>query len=264
MDPQAKMFSCVLGNLHIQLYFLRAWWISITEDKWFIIYCIFQVKLSFLMVGHTHEDIDQMFSRLAVGLHGKAVCTLEDLQDSISRSYTPQPITDHLTNLWDYRSLAVNGGISLTGHSQPHCFRLTKKDDRVIMGTKAWSLNCQPYKELDVTELAESFTANPDPAVTAQSTKFMDNVERLRADIPKWQSAGKMSEIETDWWLNHLDQEVDPSDLPDIPLVTSLPTYARNARPSHSQAESVMARSLQNHIDSLSKEVNVSLRRRRS
>ena len=36
-----------------------------------------QIQMSFLMVGHTHEDIDQVFSRVSAHLKKNSVYTLE-------------------------------------------------------------------------------------------------------------------------------------------------------------------------------------------
>ena len=36
-----------------------------------------QVKINFLMVGHTHEDIDQFFSKIRDFLLKHNVCTLD-------------------------------------------------------------------------------------------------------------------------------------------------------------------------------------------
>ena len=36
-----------------------------------------QIQLSFLMVGHTHEDIDQVFSRVSEHLAKNSVYTIE-------------------------------------------------------------------------------------------------------------------------------------------------------------------------------------------
>ena len=46
------------------------------------------VEVSFLPVGHTHEDIDQMFSRIAVYLRTHDCFCREDLRDAIRASYT--------------------------------------------------------------------------------------------------------------------------------------------------------------------------------
>jgi hypothetical protein len=62
-----------------------------------------KVIVSFLPVGHTHEDIDQFFSRLCVGLRGKDALCWQDLADLIKQAYmTPQggkPSVDRLTNV---------------------------------------------------------------------------------------------------------------------------------------------------------------------
>lgn len=36
------------------------------------VFCCFKVKVNFLVVGHTHEDIDQLFSKVAeeINAHG--------------------------------------------------------------------------------------------------------------------------------------------------------------------------------------------------
>ena len=76
------------------------------------------------MVGHTHEDVDQMFSRVSVHLANEAVPTLPLLHKLVEEAYHPQPIVHHLDNLWDYRDLGVQGRVHLTGHGSPHLFKL--------------------------------------------------------------------------------------------------------------------------------------------
>lgn len=70
---------------------------------------IFQhIKLSFLMVGHTHEDVDQMFSRVSVNIARKSVPTLPILQDLARDAYHPVPNVQHLENIWDYRQMGIS------------------------------------------------------------------------------------------------------------------------------------------------------------
>lgn len=45
-----------------------------------------EVELSFLPVGHTHEDIDAFFSRIAAQIRSKKCLTLDDLRDRILKS----------------------------------------------------------------------------------------------------------------------------------------------------------------------------------
>ncbi|CAG2221775.1 PHF20 [Mytilus edulis] len=53
-----------------------------------------QIKLSFLMVGHTHEDVDQFFSRISVKCHQQAAVTRPDLHQLISTSAENKRLRD--------------------------------------------------------------------------------------------------------------------------------------------------------------------------
>ena len=58
---------------------------------------IFQkVKVGFLLVGHTHDHIDQMFSRFSVTLRRKEVGSLPSLIECIKKSYMLEPTFDVL------------------------------------------------------------------------------------------------------------------------------------------------------------------------
>ena len=44
-----------------------------------VLVCYIQIKINFLMVGHTHEIIDQVFSRLGVQIKNQNILTLEGM-----------------------------------------------------------------------------------------------------------------------------------------------------------------------------------------
>jgi hypothetical protein len=60
-----------------------------------------QIILSFLPVGHTHEDIDQVFSRLAVYLDCHDAFNVAQLHDAIKRSYQSREGHRAITGHWD-------------------------------------------------------------------------------------------------------------------------------------------------------------------
>jgi hypothetical protein len=53
---------------------------------------IFQkVKFGFLLVGHTHDHIDQMFRCFSITLKRKKVGILPSLIECIKKTYIPEP-----------------------------------------------------------------------------------------------------------------------------------------------------------------------------
>ena len=55
-----------------------------------------EIVVSFLQVGHTHIDIDQVFSRFAVYLRKHNAFTLEQMSATIRQAYTPTPFVNNL------------------------------------------------------------------------------------------------------------------------------------------------------------------------
>ncbi|CAM6082336.1 unnamed protein product [Calypogeia fissa] len=54
---------------------------------------VFQtITLSFLMVGHTHEDVDALFSRVGVKIHNREVSTLHSMMAEVWQCESSNPI----------------------------------------------------------------------------------------------------------------------------------------------------------------------------
>ncbi|KAL3701108.1 hypothetical protein R1sor_019130 [Riccia sorocarpa] len=61
-----------------------------------------KVKIGFLLVGHTHDQIDQMFSRFSVRLRREKCFTLPSLVETIEAAYKPKPKVIMLKETWDF------------------------------------------------------------------------------------------------------------------------------------------------------------------
>lgn len=61
-----------------------------------------KVKISFLLVGHTHENIDQLFSRFAVALRKADVWTMDDLASIGRKCFTPAPLVTFVEAGYDW------------------------------------------------------------------------------------------------------------------------------------------------------------------
>ena len=63
------------------------------------------IEVSFLPVGHTHEGIDQFFSRIAMYLHYHNAITESQLLEAVANSMIPNPIVlkfDNIANMKQY------------------------------------------------------------------------------------------------------------------------------------------------------------------
>ena len=62
-----------------------------------------KVKVGFLLVGYTHDHIDQMFSHFERTLRRKKVRSLPSLIEMIRKAYHPEPVVQKLEETVDMR-----------------------------------------------------------------------------------------------------------------------------------------------------------------
>ena len=83
-----------------------------------------KIKVSFLMVGHTHEDVDQMFSRFSTYLRRTNAFTMDELTNAFEKSYSPMPTAILLENVPDYCRWLHPEIEDMCFHSKPHVFQV--------------------------------------------------------------------------------------------------------------------------------------------
>ncbi|KAL3679369.1 hypothetical protein R1sor_022325 [Riccia sorocarpa] len=89
------------------------------------------LEVNFLMVGHTHEDVDALFSKVSAQTINKDVLTLPALMAEIWDSETMHPMPLLLEEVADYKRYMDSFLRPLIGHSQPLGFRFQ------------WQIMCQ-------------------------------------------------------------------------------------------------------------------------
>lgn len=114
------------------------------KNKYMLAYChwlvanqVFRsITMSFLPVGHTHEDIDQMFSTFVVGMsHEPRVATVPQFVQNLSKWYTiPQqrPIATFLYEAWSFKAWFEPYIRAVCGTSQPHAFRFERSAEGAV------------------------------------------------------------------------------------------------------------------------------------
>ena len=92
-----------------------------------------KIKVGFLLVGHTHDQIDQMFSTFSRRLGRNDAFTLEEMMSIVKESYTPRPEVCHLKETYDFRRFTQGGPSEeccikkLNDFSFQHQFLIKKK-----------------------------------------------------------------------------------------------------------------------------------------
>src|SRR5450759_2709159 len=67
-----------------------------------------KIKVGFLLVGHTHDQIDQMFSRFSTKLNKQRAFRLDSLEEIIVDSYTPKPEIIFVDEVADFKKFVTD------------------------------------------------------------------------------------------------------------------------------------------------------------
>jgi len=101
------------------------------------------VQINFLVVGHTHEDIDQFFSKISKkikmsgceSLQGLYLCVALlllcifalDLMKRIQESCKARPVCQILDGVWDFKDWMKPFLGKIENHSKYHAFKFSKR-----------------------------------------------------------------------------------------------------------------------------------------
>jgi hypothetical protein len=130
------------------------------KNKYMLAYChwlvankvFHSITMSFLPVGHTHEDVDQMFSGFVSGMHKQPhVNTVEDFIAGLCTWYTVpqlQPIPIFLYEVWSIKSWLEPYLCAVKGTSKPGIFKFELSNDGcVLMSTKDYASTTSGWHE---------------------------------------------------------------------------------------------------------------------
>ena len=173
-----------------------------------------KVKMSFLPVGHTHDDVDQFFSKINSVVTRRNIMTIQDLHAAVKESFLPTPTCTHLDNMgmfvpWFLPLIEKN----ISGHTKPRCF-LFKRSGEGKVG-HFYRQNMQTRKLEDPTcwyptnsvsgyiLFVEDFDAVDMSNVFRVPYKPID-LPMLRTTVESLKNV--MNEEEEAWWENLLEE----------------------------------------------------------
>jgi hypothetical protein len=162
-----------------------------------------EVVLSFLMVGHTHEDIDQLFSIITYKLMQRDLISPESMGKlcvSALRSAGHTNVHFEILSFQhDYKAwLTPALDVYLKGYTKPHVFSFsgTKTDSgaiRVRMRYKHWH-RCLKWYPLAVPEGSED--SGDIPGATDEDEEKEDNeVDHDKETVKPWEETDELKEL---------------------------------------------------------------------
>jgi hypothetical protein len=169
-----------------------------------------KVKISFLPIGHTHDDCDQCFSCLNKKFKTVDMMTLDDLTATCKEAYKDQPEVVHLSNMANWTSLLEPIlAKHVAGISKPRCFRVQRDAQGVVRHHYRQNMQTSKRLEEDCWYPANSpgyrlITEPPDLShlVNVPFKPVDENeLKDVEAMATPYMSAGQQR-----WWHDTIDQ----------------------------------------------------------
>ena len=148
----------------------------------------FQVHLSFLIVGHTHEDVDAGFSKISEKLRRNDAETLDSLIDLL-----PKPAL--LDQLFDFKAWVDPYFSIIEAISEPLHYKINRVADSVKVYCKG--LHNQEWITMDYMVLSQKPKGKP-KTVRPDFTKF--NFDKMLKQINTIRHMFKGGEQTLMWW----------------------------------------------------------------
>eukprot|EP00873_Tetraselmis_striata_P006281 jgi/Tetstr1/426545/TSEL_016843.t1 len=179
------------------------------------------IHLVFLPVGHTHERVDKIFSRISLALSRSSAYTIEAFLDLVAKAFSPTPEIAELSFSLDFSEwLRPHFQDHIQDISKPHKFEFTLDDAAASGGslrTALWS-NTPLSEPVQIVKSAPTGTPEiragrpllyalcdkkkPD-AVKVQ--RYLDDFKKVRSYITDLAVQWHFSPVERESWKNLLD-----------------------------------------------------------
>lgn len=156
------------------------------------------IHLGFLMVGHTHEDIDAMFSRFSEKLRTSQVYTFGNLMETFMKCSCCAPVPYLMQEIPDFKRFIdgylCDGPETLIGHKKPLQFRFFLRDGipimQYMMNPRAKTWLPQDGIELwkrDANGIPMLPTGNPSPLPLSDTIKDQEYIcQGIKKYIEWW------------------------------------------------------------------------------
>ena len=199
-----------------------------------------KIKLNFLPKGHTHNDVDQLFSIIANRLKYKDIYTLPDLVREC-KEVLPSATFLHLSEVASFSTL-LEGHLfkGINGHTKPRCFLIKRDQDGVVRHKYRMQVQTEKKKNEDCWMPVNApgyrvLQTIPDEEKLKRVTKKLCDLEALTKTLDTIRSF--LSTDQLKWWEDTL-QRFKEEDETGCPTCQKLRMVQKvNARSKHDSDE---------------------------
>ena len=162
-------------------------------------------------MGHTHENIDQMFSCVARRLAKNDAHTLEALKEQIKVSYTPPVLVEELSSLFEIKAWMENSINNISGHVHQHVFKIQNNNGNSKLFYKKWSTSPVWLPDGGISLI--STIPRGVPKLVKPNTLGGMSLDKLEMDLPKYTM--KLKDSEMVWWREFITRQRNRHQQPD-------------------------------------------------
>ena len=146
----------------------------------------------YLLVGHTHNSLDQTFAYLGGALRNRDHLSIEEMFEVLQSHMSNPPLWQHLRDIYQWRAAQPSylASTHIRGISTPHHVRIFKcRDGSIGLQHKRWVTDnmwsptvclCRPHQVADLKNLwPEQVKVGWKPGFEASALRFLDKLEKL-------------------------------------------------------------------------------------
>lgn len=128
-----QLDNCYRENKNVYILSFLEWMVQLGIFK--------KIRLSFMVVGHTHCDIDQLHSVWIKWLNNHSCDTPGDLSLHMTEIFQKKtPTCQFVPVVYDFKEWFIHHIQPTGGHSEPHCFKIAKdSNEKVCLWYKFFS-----------------------------------------------------------------------------------------------------------------------------
>lgn len=163
-----------------------------------------KVKVNFLLVGHTHENIDQMFSRVSIALRTVDCLTLNQLMECARSSMQLVPNVTEVNSSFDWKEWLNGCSNNLEDISFNHAFRVSwNSDNKIVLQSRQYAENSShtwESSEIEVLKSNPSESTPPIEAIEPLSNEQLDSLRYLRSHLRDNMDEAHFAGTVKDYW----------------------------------------------------------------